>query len=163
MKLCLDTGHIAFGGGDPLQVARSFAERIGHVHLKDIRLDLLERFIAEGKDYVAAAKGDVFVALGQGDVDIPGIFDALRRGLRRLDHCGARPGPARGRRLARGASFQPSVPPRDHRHLAALSFSLAKRLADLTLPVGVTKHLFVPGTSVAFQIVDHVNILLHFY
>lgn len=79
VKLCLDTGHIAFGGGDPLQVARSFAERIGHVHLKDIRLDLLERFIAEGKDYVAAAKGDVFVALGQGDVDIPGIFDALRR------------------------------------------------------------------------------------
>lgn len=78
VKLCLDTGHIAFGGGDPLEVVQKYAERIGHVHLKDIRLDLLDRCFAEGKDYVAAAQGNVFVPLGEGDVDIPRIFDLLK-------------------------------------------------------------------------------------
>lgn len=79
VKLCLDTGHVAFGGGDPLKAASEYAGRIGHVHLKDIRLDLLKRFLSEGKNYVAAAQGDVFVPLGRGDVDVPGIFDALKR------------------------------------------------------------------------------------
>lgn len=77
VKLCLDTGHIAFGGGDPLEVAKKYAERIGHVHLKDIRLDHLARCLAGGKDYVQAAQADVFVPLGEGDVDIPSIFAAL--------------------------------------------------------------------------------------
>lgn len=79
VKLCLDTGHIAFGGGDPVAMFDTFADRIGHVHLKDIRLDLLEEKLAQGKDYVAAAQGDVFVPLGAGDIDLSRIFDALKR------------------------------------------------------------------------------------
>ena len=97
VKLCLDTGHIAFGGGDPLEIARAYAGRIGHVHLKDIRLDLLAKSLADGRDYVAAAQGDVFVPLGSGDVDLPGIFDrASAVGVLRMDHRRARPGPPRG-------------------------------------------------------------------
>lgn len=80
VKLCLDTGHIAFGGGDPVAVCERYAARIGHVHLKDIRLDLLRKNLEEGKDYVAAAQAGVFVPLGTGDVDLPRIFEALRRG-----------------------------------------------------------------------------------
>ena len=78
VKLCLDTGHIAFGGGDPVELFRTFRDRIGHVHLKDIRLGLLRDYLAKGMNYVAAAQGDVFVELGAGDVDLGAIVQALK-------------------------------------------------------------------------------------
>jgi len=62
-----------------VDLAGKFAGRIGHVHLKDIRLELLREKLAQGKDYVAAAQGDVFVPLGEGDVDIPKIFEILQK------------------------------------------------------------------------------------
>jgi len=78
VRLCLDTGHIAFGGGDPVELFRTYRDRIGHVHLKDIRLGLLREYLDKGLSYVAAAQGDVFVPLGQGDVDIGAIGRILR-------------------------------------------------------------------------------------
>ncbi len=36
--LCFDTGHFTFSKEDPVRAAREFGPRIGHVHLKDIRL-----------------------------------------------------------------------------------------------------------------------------
>ena len=33
---CLDTGHLLIGGVDPAAFVRDHAERIGHVHLKDV-------------------------------------------------------------------------------------------------------------------------------
>lgn len=78
VKLCLDTGHIAFGGGDPVELFRAYASRIGHVHLKDIRLDLLKQRLENGDDYATAAKSDVFVALGQGNIDIRKIIETLQ-------------------------------------------------------------------------------------
>jgi inosose dehydratase len=77
LKLCLDTGHVAFGGGDPLVVARTFATRVGYVHLKDIDLTRLRSLLAGGKTYADAARQDVFVELGTGSLDLP----ALLRGL----------------------------------------------------------------------------------
>jgi inosose dehydratase len=77
LKLCLDTGHVAFGGGDPLIVARAFAPRIGHVHLKDIDMPRLRALLAEGKNYVSAAQQDVFVELGRGTLDLPALLKGL--------------------------------------------------------------------------------------
>ena len=34
--LCLDTGHVAYGGGDPVALARRHAGRVWHVHVKDV-------------------------------------------------------------------------------------------------------------------------------
>src|SRR5262249_17991216 len=34
--ICLDTGHLTLGGSDPLAIAQEFADRVGHVHLKDV-------------------------------------------------------------------------------------------------------------------------------
>lgn len=79
VRLCLDSGHVAFGGGDPVAVAEKYAGRIGHVHLKDIQLDRLRAFLARGEDYTTAARQDVFVELGRGSVDIPGLIAALDR------------------------------------------------------------------------------------
>lgn len=80
LKLCLDTGHVAFAGGDPLVVARAFASRIGHVHLKDIDLPRLRGLLAEGKTYTDAAQRDVFVELGTGSLDLPALLSELTAG-----------------------------------------------------------------------------------
>ncbi|HEX6972620.1 MAG TPA: sugar phosphate isomerase/epimerase [Limnochordia bacterium] len=79
VRLCFDSGHIAFGGGDPVAFATRYAGRIGHVHLKDIRLDRLQAALERGEDYMTAARQDVFVELGRGSVDIAGVIDALKR------------------------------------------------------------------------------------
>lgn len=78
VRLCFDSGHVAFGGGDPLAAARAYASRIGLVHLKDIDMDRLRAGLAEGKSYVQLAQADSFVALGEGSLDLPAIVDALR-------------------------------------------------------------------------------------
>ena len=75
--LCLDTGHLLIGGGDPVRVAVDHPDRIGHVHLKDVRLDLA-REVQEGRDtYTGAVARGMYVPLGQGDVDIAAIVSAL--------------------------------------------------------------------------------------
>ena len=34
--LCLDTGHLLIGGGDPVALAGEHPDRVAHVHLKDV-------------------------------------------------------------------------------------------------------------------------------
>jgi inosose dehydratase len=77
VKFCLDTGHIAFGGGDPVALAKRHAGRIGHVHLKDIDQERLRALLEAGNDYVAAAQAGVFVELGTGSLDLAELFRAL--------------------------------------------------------------------------------------
>lgn len=71
--LCLDTGHVAFGGGDPAAMLRRFAARLVHVHFKDFSRAVLERGRREGWNYFELVEQGVFCELGQGDVD----FDAV--------------------------------------------------------------------------------------
>ncbi len=77
IKLCLDTGHLLIGGGDPVQVATQFPERIGHMHLKDVRRDLAARVQAGELTYTEAVAAGMYVRLGEGDVDIHAIVSAL--------------------------------------------------------------------------------------
>lgn len=76
--LCLDTGHLLFGGGDPVDVARRHASRVRHVHLKDVDASRLRGLLAQGLTYAQAAKQGVFVELGTGSVDLPEIAARLR-------------------------------------------------------------------------------------
>jgi inosose dehydratase len=78
IPLCLDTGHIFVGGGDPAAIAREHPERIGHVHLKDadgaLALAVRERRIPYGE---AVARG-LFRPLGQGGAGIADVLRALK-------------------------------------------------------------------------------------
>lgn len=76
--LCLDTGHLLFGGVDPVEVARRYAGRIQHVHLKDVNLARLRELLSQGLPYADVAKGGTFVELGRGDVDLPAIAAVLK-------------------------------------------------------------------------------------
>ena len=76
--LCLDTGHTVYGGGDPAAVARTHAGRIRHVHLKDVRPEVLRRAAAGELDFSAAVAAGVFAPLGDGDVDLRATLATLR-------------------------------------------------------------------------------------
>jgi inosose dehydratase len=78
LGLCLDTGHYFYGGGNPVQVARNNASRIWHLHLKDIRGDVLDRVRKQGTGFLDAVSNGIFCPLGAGNVDIVGVIDALR-------------------------------------------------------------------------------------
>jgi inosose dehydratase len=75
--LCLDTGHIAYGGGDPLAVARAHADRVRHVHLKDLRRAVHASAVARGMDFPGAVGEGVFAPLGEGSLDLRATLRAL--------------------------------------------------------------------------------------
>ena len=76
--LCLDTGHLLIGGGDPVAIARAHPDRIAHVHLKDVRLDLADRVRPVGARPTPRASADgMYVPLGEGDVDVAAIVESL--------------------------------------------------------------------------------------
>jgi inosose dehydratase len=77
--LCLDTGHWAFGGGDPLGGLERHAPRVWHVHFKDCSPDLAAQSRREGWDYFESVRQGVFCELGRGSVPFPRIAEALSR------------------------------------------------------------------------------------
>jgi inosose dehydratase len=76
--LCLDTGHAAFGGGDPAAIGTRWRDRIWHVHLKDCEPALRARAAAEGWDYQQSVRAGVFCELGRGSVDFAAVLALLR-------------------------------------------------------------------------------------
>nr|WP_326666539.1 TIM barrel protein [Streptomyces sp. NBC_00385] len=77
VPLCLDTGHLLAGGNDPVALARRAADRIAHVHLKDVDAALAARVRAGDVTYTDAVRGGLYQPLGRGDVDISAITTAL--------------------------------------------------------------------------------------
>jgi inosose dehydratase len=78
LGLCLDTGHWAFGGGDPRQALERFGDRVWHVHYKDCAPEVVARAGANSFDYFESVKSGVFCELGHGGVDLAGVTDDLR-------------------------------------------------------------------------------------
>lgn len=76
--LCLDTGHIVYGGGDPVAVARRYGERVKHVHVKDVSAGVLADVRQTGVDYATAIGRGAFTPLGEGMVDFPAFVRAMR-------------------------------------------------------------------------------------
>jgi inosose dehydratase len=77
VRLCLDVGHFAFGGGDPIDFFRRHRERIVHVHLKSVDADIRDRVRRDGTPFCRAVAGGVFVEPSRGVVDFPALRDAF--------------------------------------------------------------------------------------
>ena len=75
--LCLDTGHLTIAGAEPAEFVRRHAERIAHVHLKDVDATLAERFRAGELRLVEATQAGLFRPLGQGDANIAEVMELL--------------------------------------------------------------------------------------
>ena len=77
VDLCLDTGHVALSGGDPLEVARMAGDRVAHVHLKDVDERMAEQVRAGERPFRQAVIDGLFKPLGEGYVDVAGLVRHL--------------------------------------------------------------------------------------
>jgi inosose dehydratase len=77
--LCLDTGHVALGGADPLKVAGDAGDRVRHVHLKDLDGPLAARVRTGDVSYNDAVRAGLFRPLGEGAARIEDVLRELRR------------------------------------------------------------------------------------
>lgn len=77
--LCLDTGHLACGGADVVELVRQYAPRVDIVHAKDIRKELTDQLLPGKITWSQGIKAGMFTPIGQGDIDfaaIVGLLDA---------------------------------------------------------------------------------------
>lgn len=77
VELCLDTGHVFVGGGDPVEIARKAKGRVNHVHVKDVVGDLAEQVRSGRTTFKQATLEGMFPPAGDGDVDIAGVIAVL--------------------------------------------------------------------------------------
>jgi inosose dehydratase len=76
--LCLDTGHLLLGGGDPVQAIQEWRPRINHLHLKDARRAVVEQIVRESAPVSEIWKRKAFCRLGDGDLDVDAILESIR-------------------------------------------------------------------------------------
>lgn len=67
--LLLDTGHATAAGFSYTQLIDEFADRICHIHLKDVRLDRLQQVRASGMTFNEAVLAGMFTVPGDGGID----------------------------------------------------------------------------------------------
>jgi inosose dehydratase len=79
LGLCLDTGHIAYGGGDPLRVLERHATRVWHVHFKDCDPAVASAARSTNLGYLSAVRKRLFCELGNGAVDFGQVVASLQR------------------------------------------------------------------------------------
>jgi inosose dehydratase len=75
--ICLDVGHHAYRGGDPVAFMRRHHARIPYLHLKSIDSTVQRRVEAEGIPFAKAVEIDMFVEPSQGAVDFLAFRDVL--------------------------------------------------------------------------------------
>ncbi|GAA3181337.1 sugar phosphate isomerase/epimerase [Streptomyces virens] len=61
-NLCLDTGHVAYGGGDTVDLIRRYGDRVGYVHIKQMDPEVLAQVAAEGLSFGQAVQRGVCVS-----------------------------------------------------------------------------------------------------
>lgn len=77
LGLCLDMGHYAFGGGDPVEALQKYYNRIWHVHFKDFDPKVGQAARENNYDYFKSVEQGVFCELGKGSVDFKSIVKIL--------------------------------------------------------------------------------------
>ena len=75
--LCYDTGHFTFAGEDPLAMLKKYVDRVGHVHLKDMRLPVVEEARKNNWSFLQAVRNGAFTVPGDGGVDFDPVFKVL--------------------------------------------------------------------------------------
>lgn len=75
--LLFDSGHLAYCGEDYLAVLKKYATRIKHVHLKDIRPEIVAKVKKEHLSFLQGVRMGAFTVPGDGVIDFKPIFDIL--------------------------------------------------------------------------------------
>lgn len=79
VNLLYDTGHFAYCGFEPLKMAEKYADRIKHIHLKDIRPEIIEKVKAENLSFLDGVRLGTFTVPGDGSIDFKPIFEVFEK------------------------------------------------------------------------------------
>jgi inosose dehydratase len=77
VRLLLDTGHIEMTGGDYRTVMNKWWHRISHIHLKDIRQDVLTSLDRTNTTFDQAVIDGIFTVPGDGDIDFEPLIQKI--------------------------------------------------------------------------------------
>lgn len=75
-----DCGHFTFAGEDPVLALKKYLPRTAHIHLKDVRPNILTRVHEEKWSFLTAVKAGVFTVPGdpEGCIDYEGLFEVFK-------------------------------------------------------------------------------------
>lgn len=79
VNLCLDTGHIAYYGGDSVELITKYSERIGYLHLKQVDPELAARALAEDISFSQTVRMDIMVEPPSGTPDLAEVLRAAEQ------------------------------------------------------------------------------------
>ena len=77
VNLCLDTGHVAYYGGDSLELIGKYPERIGYVHLKQVNPEVVERVLDSDLSFPETVRMGAKIEPPQGVPAMGPLLDAL--------------------------------------------------------------------------------------
>ena len=78
VKLCFDTGHLLFGGGDVMATLNRWGDRVHHVHFKDIRPAVVQDVRENNRSFLDAVVAGAFTVPGDGCINFQAVSDALK-------------------------------------------------------------------------------------
>lgn len=78
LRLCFDTGHLLFGGGDVMATLNRWGDRVQHVHFKDIRPEVVADIRENNRSFLDAVIAGAFTVPGDGCIDFQAVTDALK-------------------------------------------------------------------------------------
>jgi len=77
VSLCLDTGHLAYGGGDAAELIADHPDRIGYLHIKQMDPAIVQKARAEDLAFGQAVAMGASCEPPAGIPDIPSVVRAL--------------------------------------------------------------------------------------
>lgn len=77
VSLLYDSGHFAYSGEDPVAMVKKYVGRIKHVHLKDIRPEMVKKVREEDMSFLDGVRQGAFTIPGDGCIDFDSIFKVL--------------------------------------------------------------------------------------
>jgi len=75
--LCLDTGHTAYAGLNPVETLRRYWDRIDYIHFKDIDPKVFDAVMGEHICFFDACAKGVMCPIGSGNIDYPAVRTLL--------------------------------------------------------------------------------------
>ncbi|KUO75920.1 MAG: myo-inosose-2 dehydratase [Clostridia bacterium BRH_c25] len=78
VHLLFDSGHLTFSGENPEEVLKKYVSRVKHVHLKDIRENVLDKVKTEKLSFLQGVREGVFTVPGDGMIDFAPLFKLLQ-------------------------------------------------------------------------------------
>ncbi len=79
VSLLYDSGHLVCSGENHLRILEKYINRIKHVHLKDVRKDIVQKVKNENLSFLKGIRLGMFTVPGDGNIDFEPIFEVLRK------------------------------------------------------------------------------------